>query len=41
MSERKASGDLKYMQTPEVAKQIAQEWNDMTETEKAVRYSPL
>ncbi|KAJ5546772.1 hypothetical protein N7494_004357 [Penicillium frequentans] len=35
MSERKASGDLKYMQTPEVAKQIAQEWNDMTETEKA------
>ncbi|KAJ6006336.1 hypothetical protein N7451_004280 [Penicillium sp. IBT 35674x] len=35
MSERKASGDLKYMQTSEVAKQIAQEWKDMTETEKA------
>ncbi|KAJ5660040.1 hypothetical protein N7507_006491 [Penicillium longicatenatum] len=35
MSERKASGDLKYMQASEVAKQIAQEWKDMTETEKA------
>jgi predicted Zn-dependent protease len=39
MSERKASGDLKYMQASEVAKQIAQEWKDMTETEKAVFYS--